>query len=310
MKAVTFERHGGIEVLQYRDDLPIPAIGPEDVLLRVKAAAMNYNVIWARQGLPGMDFILPHINGTDGAGVVEEVGSAVTHVKVGDEVLVHGGFSCGHCFECSRGEPMFCPRFAIWGFQTGPNEGAEAEYARVPARNIVAKPENVSWEGAAAIGSVLVTAWRMLVVRARVRPGDFVLVWGASGGLGSIALQICKVFGAKTIGVAGSDEKCEFAVNLGADYVINRKKQRINREVMNITQRRGADIVFEHAGMATWENSTYCLKWDGHGNCLFARLYAWRSSRGIALGPVGIDGGAGTPGGEFSLRGLCACQGL
>ncbi len=166
MKAIMFERHGGIEVLQYRDDLPIPTIQNDEVLIRIKAAAMNHNDLWARQGLPGLDFRLPHINGTDGAGIVEAVGNSVTNIRVGDEVMVNGGFSCGQCIECIRGESMFCPRFAIWGFQTGPNDGSEAEYAKAPARNVIPKPENLSWDGAAAIGSVLVTAWRMLVVRA------------------------------------------------------------------------------------------------------------------------------------------------
>jgi len=158
---------------------------------------------------------------------------------------------------------MFCPKFAIWGFQTGPNNGSEAEFGKVPARNVLPKPENVTWEGAAAIGSVLVTAWRMLVVRARLRPGDFVLVWGATGGLGTMAIQICRLLGAKSIAVVGSDAKCELAAGLGADYAINRTRQRINREVMRITERRGVDIVFEHTGADTWENSTYCLKWGG-----------------------------------------------
>lgn len=263
MKAVMFEKHGGVEVLQYRSDLPIPKITPNEVLIRIKAAAMNYNDIWARTGLPGMDFPLPHISGTDGTGIVEAVGSEVDNVRVGDEVMVNGAFSCGRCYECVRGEPMFCPKFEIWGFQTGPKHGAEAEYAKVPAANVIPKPANLTWEGAAAIGSVLVTVWRMLVVRAKMRAGDFVLIWGATGGLGSVAIQLCRVFGARSIAVAGNDQKCEFAAGLGADFVINRNKQRLNREVQKITNRRGVDIVMEHCGAETWESSTYCLKWGG-----------------------------------------------
>lgn len=263
MKAVTFERHGGVEVLQYRDDLPIPSISPNEVLLRIKAAAMNHNCLWAREGLPGMDLPLPHINGTDGAGIIEAVGSEVSHLRVGDEVLVNGAFSCGACQECVRGNPMFCPDFKIWGFQTGPNHGAEAEYSRVPARNCVRKPNNLNWEGAAAIGSVLCTSWRMLVNRARVQPGDWVLIWGASGGLGTVAIQLCKVFGAHVIAVAGNDDKCDLAASLGADHVINRQRQRVVREVMRITKRRGVDIVYEHSGAETWESSQHCLKWGG-----------------------------------------------
>jgi NADPH2:quinone reductase len=263
MKAVMFEKHGGTEVLQYRDDLPIPKIGPREVLLRIKAAAMNYNCIWARQGLPGMDFKLPHINGTDGAGVVVEVGSEVTTVKVGDEVVVNGAFSCGDCVECIRGVPMFCPHWRIWGFETGPNKGAEAEYAAVPARNCIPKPPNTSFAEIAAITNVLATVWRMLVTRARMQAGDTVLIWGATGGIGSAAIQLCRVFGAKTIAIVSSAEKAKVAAELGADYVINRTEQRVTREVMNITNKRGVDIVFEHSGAATWETSTYCLRWGG-----------------------------------------------
>lgn len=263
MKAVMFEKHGGIEVLQYRDDLPIPTISSREVLLRIKAAAMNYNDIWARQGLPGMDFILPHISGTDGAGIVEAVGSEVKNLKVGDEVVVNGAFSCGDCAECVRGIPMFCPEFRIWGFETGPNQGAEAEYAAVPARNCILKPPNTTFEEIAAITNVLATVWRMLVTRARMQAGDTVLIWGATGGIGSAAIQLCRVFGAKSIAIVSSAHKAKVAEELGADYVINRHEQRVTREVMNITKKRGVDIVFEHSGAATWEISTYCLRWGG-----------------------------------------------
>lgn len=263
MKAVSFDRHGGVEVLQYRDDIPMPVISPNEVLVRIKAAAMNYNDVWARKGLPGMDFILPHIGGTDGAGVVEAVGSEVQNVRVGDEVIVHGAFSCGVCSECIRGEPMFCPKFQIWGFQTGPNHGSESEYSKAPARNVIPKPKMLDWPAAAAIGSVLVTSYRMLVTKAHMRAGDFVLIWGASGGLGTVAIQLCKAFGAIVIAVANNSGKCELAAELGADYVLDRSKQRIAREVLKLTKRRGVDIVFEHVGANTWETSTHCLKLGG-----------------------------------------------
>ena len=263
MKAVTFAEHGGVEVLQYRDDIPIPKPGPNEALIRIQAAALNYNVLWARKGLPGMDFIFPHINGTDGGGVVEEIGSEVTTVKVGDEVVVNGAFSCGDCVECVRGEPMFCPNFLIWGFQTGPNKGAEAQYAVVPARNCIQKPANIPMGEVVAIGGVLCTVWRMLITRSKMQAGDYVLIWGATGGLGTAAIQLCKVFGAIPIAIAGSDEKCQFAADLGADHVINRNKQRIAREVLKITNKRGVDIVLEHSGADTWETSTHCLKWGG-----------------------------------------------
>lgn len=262
MKAIVFENHGGLEAIQYKD-VPEPVIKPSEALIRIKATALNYNDIWARQGLPGMEFILPHTPGSDAAGVVEAVGSEVNNVKVGDEVVVNASFSCGNCYYCVNGEPMFCENFKIWGFQTGPLRGGEAEYAAVPARNLVLKPRNLTWEEAGSIPMVLVTSWRMLVTRSRIRPGDFVLIWGAAGGIGVMAVQICKLFHARAIAVAGSDEKLELLHRLGADFVINRNKQRVLREVRKITDRRGVDIVFEHVGAATWETSIHALKWGG-----------------------------------------------
>lgn len=262
MKAVVFEKHGGVDVLQNKD-VAVPDISPNDVLIRVKATALNYNDIWARRGVPGMDFIFPHISGTDASGVVEAVGSEVKNVCVGDEIVVQGIFSCGSCYECLKGDPALCSDLKVWGFQTGPLDGGQAEYARVPAINIVPKPKNLTWEESASIPMTLTTAWRMLVTRAKIKPGDFVLVWGGTGGIGSMAIQICKVFNARAIAVAGSDEKLHLSHELGAEFLINRKKQRVLREVSKITSRQGVDIVFEHVGEATWETSAYALKWGG-----------------------------------------------
>lgn len=262
MKAVVFERHGGTEVLEYRD-VPEPKAGPNDVVIRIKAAAANYNDIWARRGLPGMEIILPHISGSDAAGIVEEVGSEVKEFRPGDEVMVHPGISCRRCEACTSGQEFFCRQYRIWGFQTGPLDGGHAQYARLPAVNIIPKPRNLSFEEAASFPLVLMTAWRMLVTRARVQPGDFVLIWGAAGGLGVMAIQICKLFGARAIAVASSDEKLERCAQLGAEFLINRKKQDVYQEVRNITGRRGVDIVFEHTGQATWPTSVRSLRWGG-----------------------------------------------
>ena len=198
---------------------------------------------------------MPHISGSDAAGEVVEVGSEVTSVKVGDEVVVFSSFSCGICDACARGDVFFCRQFKIWGFQTGPLDGAHAEYAKVPAFNVVPKPKDLGWEQAASMPLVLFTAWRMLVTRAKIKPGDFVLVWGAGGGLGTMAVQICKLFNAKAIAVANSDDKLQIASELGAAYTINRSKQDVNEEIRKITGRRGVDIAFEHVGEATWETS-------------------------------------------------------
>jgi NADPH:quinone reductase-like Zn-dependent oxidoreductase len=244
-------------------DVPEPQISPNEVLIKVKASGCNYNDIWARRGLPGVSIIMPHISGSDAAGEIVEVGSEVTNVKLGDEVVVFSSISCGTCEACARGEVFFCRQFKIWGFQTGPLDGGHAEYAKVPAFNVVPKPKGLGWEQAASMPLVLFTAWRMLVTRAKIRAGDFVLVWGAGGGLGTMAVQICKLFNARAIAVANSDDKLQIASELGAAHVINRSKQDVNEEIKKITGRRGVDVVFEHVGEATWETSVRALKWGG-----------------------------------------------
>ncbi len=262
MKAVVFEEHGGLEVLQYKD-IAEPQVGPNDVLFKVKASSCNYNDIWARRGLPGMKFDLPHISGSDAAGEVVDVGSEVADFKPGDEVMVYPGVSCRTCEFCASGRDTFCRQYKIWGFQTGPLDGGHAEFAKLPAFNILPKPKDLSWEEAASLPLVLLTSWHMLMVRAHVQTGDFVLVWGAAGGLGTMAVQICRTVGAHAIAVASSDEKLELCRKLGAEHLINRKTQDVAQEVRQITGRRGVDIVFEHVGEATWPTSVASMKRGG-----------------------------------------------
>jgi alcohol dehydrogenase len=262
MKAILFKQHGGPDVLQYAD-VPDPKPRAREVVIQVKAAGCNYNDLWARQGLPGMKFELPHISGSDAAGVVTEVGSDVTAVKVGQEVVVHPSMSCRICAMCTRGQEYFCRYFKIWGFQTGPLDGAHAELARLPEANVVPKPANLTWEEAASIPLVLLTSWHMLVARARLAPGEDVLIWGAGSGIGSVAIQIAKVMGARVIAVAGTDEKLAKARTLGADDVVNHAKQDVLAEVRKLTGRKGVEVVFEHVGEATWERSVAAMAWGG-----------------------------------------------
>ncbi len=205
MKAVVFEEHGGTEVLSYTD-IPEPEPGPYEVLIEVKAAGANFNDIWARRGMPGMKVIFPHVSGSDVSGVVAALGSEVTgtgfgssSLQVGDEVVVHPGLSCRTCDFCVTGQEFFCRQFRIWGFQSGPNDGGHSEYVTMPAVNVLPKPSNLSHEEAASMPLVLETAWRMLVSRAKVQPGEHVLIWGGVGGLGTMAIQICRMFGANPI---------------------------------------------------------------------------------------------------------------
>jgi alcohol dehydrogenase len=262
MKAIVFDKNGGPEVLKYADT-PEPKPGPDDVLIRVKASCCNYNDVWARRGLPGMQIIMPHISGSDVSGEVVEVGSEVKTVKAGDEVVVHCGLSCRECYYCTRGEEFFCKDFKIWGFQTGPLDGGHGEYCKVPAANVLPKPKHLSHVEAASLPLVLVTVWRMLVSRAKIQAGDFVLVWGAAGGLGVIAVQVCKLYNARAIAVASNDAKLERCRELGAEFVLNRAKQDVFQEVRKITGGKRCDIVFEHTGSETWPISMNCLKWGG-----------------------------------------------
>jgi alcohol dehydrogenase len=269
MKAVVFEEHGGTEVLSYTD-IPEPEPGPYEVLIEVKAAGANFNDIWARRGMPGMKVIFPHVSGSDVSGVVAALGSEVTgtgfgssSLQVGDEVVVHPGLSCRTCDFCVTGQEFFCRQFRIWGFQSGPNDGGHSEYVTMPAVNVLPKPSNLSHEEAASMPLVLETAWRMLVSRARVQPGEHVLIWGGVGGLGTMAIQICRMFGANPIPVVGSAQKVAKAEQLGAVNVIDRSSQDVVAEVKAITGRAGADIVFEHSGQETWPTSMAALRWGG-----------------------------------------------
>jgi len=269
MKAVVFEEHGGTEVLSYTD-IPEPEPGPYEVLIEVKAAGANFNDIWARRGMPGMKVIFPHVSGSDVSGVVAALGSEVTgtgfgssSLHVGDEVVVHPGLSCRTCDFCVTGQEFFCRQFRIWGFQSGPNDGGHSEYVTMPAVNVLPKPVNLSHEEAASMPLVLETAWRMLVSRAGVQPGEHVLIWGGVGGLGTMAIQICRMFGANPIPVVGGPQKVAKAEQLGAVNVIDRSSQDVLAEVKAITGKAGVDIVFEHSGQETWPTSVAALRWGG-----------------------------------------------
>ncbi len=259
MKAIVFEKHGGPEVLNYVD-APDPVIKQNEVLVEVRACALNHLDIWARKGLPGIEIPLPHILGNDIAGVVQEVGELVTWVKEGDEVMLHPGASCGHCVECLRGYDNLCPEYDILGY--GKN-GGYAQLVAAPGVNVIAKPKKLRWEEAAALPLVTVTAWHMLVTRAQVKPGETVLIHAAGSGVGSLGIQVAKLLGAHVIATAGSDEKLEKARELGADETVNYSNDDWPKEVRRLTGRQGVDVVFEHTGSATWPGSITALKRNG-----------------------------------------------
>ena len=259
MKAVIFRQHGGPEVLEYAD-VAEPQIRANEVLVEVKACALNHLDIWARKGLPGIDIPLPHILGNDVSGVVREVGELVTWVNAGDEVMVQPGVSCGHCEACLSGKDNFCREYDIIGYR---RDGGYAELVAVPGVNIIPKPAPLSWEEAAALPLVTVTAWHMLVTRADVQPGENVLVHAAGSGVGSVAIQIAKLRGARVITTASTDEKLAHARELGADETINYTRDDWPKEVRRLTDRKGVDVVVEHTGATTWPGSISSLKNNG-----------------------------------------------
>jgi NADPH:quinone reductase-like Zn-dependent oxidoreductase len=259
VKATIFKQHGGPEVLEYAD-VPDPRIRADEVLIEVKACALNHLDIFVRGGLPGIEIPLPHILGNDIAGVVREVGELVTWAKPGDEVMVNPGVSCGHCDACLSGEDNLCREYDIMGYR---RNGGYAELVAVPGVNIVPKPPELSWEEAAALPLVTVTAWHMLVTRVNVQPGETVLVHAAGSGVGSIAIQIAKLRGARVITTASTGEKLEKARELGADEAINYTQADWPKEVRRLTDRKGVDVVVEHTGAATWPGSISSLKNNG-----------------------------------------------
>ncbi len=251
MKAVAIREHGGPEVVNL-EELPDPRPGPGQVVVRVKAAAVNHLDIWVRKGWQGLKLSFPHVLGSDVSGVVEAVGSDVDRVKRGDEVVVNPSLGCGHCERCLAGHENLCRRFAILGEHVS---GGMAERLAVPARNVLPKPPRLSFEEAAAIPLTFMTAWHALVERADVRPGETVLVHAAGSGVGVAAVQIAKLLGARVIATAGSDAKLEKARALGADEVVNYETQDFVQEARRLTDKKGVDVVFEHVGKKTWEKS-------------------------------------------------------
>ena len=259
MKAVVFKQHGGPEVLEYTD-APDPVITANEVLVEVRACALNHLDVWARMGLPGIEIPLPHILGNDIAGIVREAGALVDWVRAGDEVMLQPGVSCGHCIECLRGQDNLCPQYDMLGYR---RNGGYAELVAAPGVNVIPKPKNLSFEEAAALPLVTVTAWHMLVTRTNVQPGEDVLIHAAGSGVGSIGIQVAKLRGARVIATAGSDEKLAKARELGADETINYTNADWPKEVRRLTGKRGVDVVFEHTGAQTWPGSVLSLAKNG-----------------------------------------------
>jgi NADPH:quinone reductase-like Zn-dependent oxidoreductase len=260
MRALTLTEPSGIGALRVQD-MPAPELSdPSDVRIRVHAAAINRLDLMLTDGLPGVSLAFPHIVGTDAAGVVESVGADVQGFHAGDRVMVNPGISCGHCDACLAGDQPLCRHFGILGEH---RPGTAAEFIVVPAANVARVPDDMGWAEAAAFSLATLTAWRMLVTRARVRPGETVLVWGAGGGVAQAAIAIGRLAGASVISASGSNAKLEIARRLGAAHAVNHSTGDIVAEVKRITGGRGADVVVDSVGEGTWPRSLRCLARGG-----------------------------------------------
>lgn len=259
MRAAGFYEHGDLDRLQIIE-APRPEPGPGEVLIEVRAVALNHLDLWVLQGLPGLQLEMPHIGGSDIAGVIAEVGDGVTGISVGQRVVVNPTLSCGTCEWCRRGEDSLCDEFGVIGEHT---RGGMAEYVAVPARNVMLFPQATPFPDAAAAPLVFLTAWRALITRGKLRPGEDVLILGASGGVATAAIQIAKLAGARVFAVTSSSERMEKARALGADWVVDRTQENWSNAVYQATNRRGVDLVLENVGAATWFDSLRSARKNG-----------------------------------------------
>ncbi|MDP1918747.1 MAG: zinc-binding dehydrogenase [Myxococcales bacterium] len=259
MRAVGFTRHGGPEVLEVIE-LPTPEPKAREVRVRVKAVALNHLDVWVRKGWQGLKLQLPHVLGSDIAGVVDAVGAEVADLEPGTEVCVNPGLSCGVCEKCLKGDDNLCRQYSILGEHV---RGGNAEFVCVPRQNILPKPKRLSFEEAACLPLTFLTSWTMLVRRAQLQPGETVLIHAAGSGVGSAGIQIAKLMGAKVIATASTAEKLEKATQLGADHVINYTTHDFVDEVKKLTNKKLVDVVFEHTGASTWDKSIACLPYGG-----------------------------------------------
>lgn len=258
MKAILIRDHGGYDRLEMTD-IPEPDASGM-ALVRVRAVALNHLDVWVRRGVPGHRFPLPMVPGCEVAGVVASLPAGTTGWREGDEVIVAPGYSCGHCVACLSGDDPLCREYGIFGES---KNGGAAELIAVPVRNLLRKPANLSFEEAAAIPLDFLTAWHMLVARARLRPGETVLVHAGGSGVGSAGVQVAKLWGATVYATVGSAEKKERAVELGADEVILYRETDFAQEIRRLTGKRGVDVVFEHVGADTFEGSMRSLARGG-----------------------------------------------
>jgi NADPH:quinone reductase-like Zn-dependent oxidoreductase len=245
------------------EDIDTPKPKSNEVLIKVEAAACNYNDLWGIWGEP-IKIPMPHISGSDAAGTVVEIGDNVTtKFEIGDRVVAYPNLTCRLCYECTSGREYDCRSRQVWGFQTGPLWGGFAQYTHMPEANIVSLPDGVSFNDAAAISMVGMTAWHMLVTRSKIRPGQKILIMGGGSGMGIAGIQIAKLFNCDVIATAGNKEKMDKCLQLGADYAVNHRESDWYKKVREITDKQGVDVIYEHIGKTVFPQELGLLKMGG-----------------------------------------------
>ncbi|WP_148686008.1 zinc-binding dehydrogenase [Candidatus Nitrosocosmicus hydrocola] len=263
MKAAVFREYNKDPTKVVKiEDIDVPKIKANEVLIKVESAAYNYNDLWAIWGDP-VKTPLPHISGSDVAGTVVEMGEDVTKFKVGDRVVSHSNMSCRVCEQCTAGREYDCKERMIWGFQTGPLWGGFAQYTHLPEVNVAKLPENVSFDDAAAMSMVGMTAWHMLIGRAKIIPGQTVLIMGGTSGVGMVGIQIAKLYNCNVIATAGNQQKMDKCLEIGADNVVNHREADWYKKVRDITKKEGVDVIFEHIGKNVFPQEVSLLKMGG-----------------------------------------------
>lgn len=263
MKAAVYREHSKDprKVVKI-EDIDTPKPKANEVLIKVEAASYNYNDLWGIWGEP-IKIPMPHISGSDIAGTVVEVGDNVTTIKVGDRVASHPNLTCRVCKECTSGREYDCQSRQVWGFQTGPLWGGFAQYTQLPEVNVVKIPDSVSFNDAASISMVGMTAWHMLVTRAKIEPGQTVLIMGGGSGMGIAGIQIAKLYNCDVIATAGNKDKMDKCLQLGADYVVNHREPDWHKKVREITNKQGVDVIYEHIGKTVFPQEVGLLKMGG-----------------------------------------------
>jgi alcohol dehydrogenase len=263
MKAAVFREYNKDPTKVVKiEDIDMPKLKPNEVMIKVESASYNYNDLWAIWGEP-LKTPLPHISGSDVAGNIVEVGEDVTKLKVGDRVASHSNLSCRVCYMCTSGREYDCNDRLVWGFQTGPLWGGFAQYTHLPEVNVVKLPDSVSFDDAAAISMVGMTSWHMLVGRAKIKPGQTVLIMGGTSGVGMSGIQIAKLYNCNVIATAGNKEKMDKCLELGADNVVNHREADWYKKVREITKKQGVDVIFEHIGKSAFAQEVSLLKMGG-----------------------------------------------